>query len=109
MSGESSEAVRALEEMSNQVVNNRANADIVPPGERPCPICGKKMHIEVQYGIHLDVCSLHGVWLDLGELPAILSNVRTGNRINRQSAIRRARREGKMSGALFGAWSLLFD
>ncbi|HET6429919.1 MAG TPA: zf-TFIIB domain-containing protein [Phycisphaerae bacterium] len=81
----------------------------VPPGQRPCPICGRHMDVETFLGVSIDACNDHGVWLDRGELPAMIAKVRAGKRISRTTEIRRARREGKMSGALFGAWSLLWD
>jgi Zn-finger nucleic acid-binding protein len=109
MSENTDELARALEEMSGAVVPRCDNEKLVPSGRRPCPICGKTMHVERDFGIAIDVCAEHGVWLDLGELPAILARVRSGSRIQRSAAIRAAKRQGKVSGMLFGAWSLLWE
>jgi Zn-finger nucleic acid-binding protein len=86
-----------------------ANETLVPPGERECPICKGKMVVEHEYGITVDVCSEHGMWLDRGELAAVATRIRSGERIDRHQAVRRAKKDGKMSGAMFGVWSLLFD
>jgi Zn-finger nucleic acid-binding protein len=86
------------------------NDRIVPPGQRECPICKKKMDVEETWeGATIDACQEHGVWLDAGELPRILARVRAGDHIDRRAAVEKARRDGKMSGWLFGAWSLLLD
>lgn len=104
-----SEAFDFLAELERDEVNSQSNDSLVPPGQRECPICKRPMLVEVESGVHVDVCNDHGVWLDRGELPAIISRIRSGARISRTAAIRRAKREGKLSGAMFGIWALLFD
>ena len=51
-----------------------------PPVDRyralKCPHCGKEMRIEVYQQVHMDWCMDHGIWLDNGELEAILNNLR---------------------------------
>ena len=88
-----------------------SNDHLIPPGERPCPICAKKMQVEIEQGIPIDACPEHGVWLDRGELPSIISKIRRGERVNRIQLIReaKAKREGKKSGIILGVWSLLLD
>ena len=71
------------------------NDYLVPPGERECPICKKKMVVEVQEGASVDVCREHGIWLDFGELDEILSRIRRGGEINQRYAIRRAIEEDR--------------
>ncbi|MHC4225572.1 MAG: TFIIB-type zinc ribbon-containing protein [Planctomycetota bacterium] len=83
--------------------------DEVREGERPCPVCGERMTVEVKYDVHLDVCADHGIWLDKGELPAITMAVRDKGRRRRRQQVRDAKRSGKMQGAFFGFWSLLMD
>ncbi len=85
------------------------NNEIVPSGERPCPICGNHMDVEQMSGVNVDVCAKHGVWLDRGELPRILGSSAGLHRRKHADAIRRARQAGKTSGIIFGVWSLLFD
>lgn len=85
------------------------NAAIVPHGERSCPICGKRMIVEGQHGIRTDVCPEHGVWLDIGELAALISNVRSRDRVTQHREVRDAKREGIWKGAAFGTWAFLFD
>jgi Zn-finger nucleic acid-binding protein len=81
----------------------------VPPGQRPCPICGQHTQVESYHGLSIDTCPAHGLWLDRGELPTIIARVHSGRRLSRGAAIRQAKRDGKMSGALFGWLSLLWD
>ncbi len=90
-------------------VDVHANDDKVPAGQRPCPICGRHMRVEAHRSVSLDVCVEHGVWLDNGELNAILSQASRRRTAAVQSQIKEAKRSGKVSGALFGVWSLLFD
>lgn len=85
------------------------NEAMVPTGQRPCPICGNVMLAETHEGVVIDVCEQHGVWLDRGELPHIAARIRSGQFADRQAALRRARRDGKLSGALLGVWALLWD
>ena len=77
--------------------------------DKPCPICGKHMAVEDFNGVTIDACQNHGVWLDRGELPAIASRVGSRQRIRAVDAIRKARLDGKISGAMLGAWSLMLD
>ena len=85
------------------------NNEIVPSGERPCPICGKHMDVEQMSEVDVDVCAKHGVWLDRGELPRILGRHAASVRRKHAETIRKASRKGKESGVIFGVWSLLFD
>ncbi len=89
-----------------------SNDQLVPPGERECPICKEKMNAEVVEGVTLDSCQQHGVWLDFGELEAITTRIRRGQRINRAYAVKRAREEGlRTNNAMAGllAMSLMFS
>ena len=79
-------------------------------GDRPCPICGNLMQVESENGVEIDVCPDHGVWLDRDELAAILSDTvrkRARSRGALLKHIRRAKRDGKIAGAMLGWWSLL--
>ena len=103
------ETLDFLAELEREVEKLPSNDSIVASGERECPICKKKMRVELECGVRVDVCDDHGLWLDRGELPSIVSRIRSGERVNRYAAIRKAKRDGKISGTLFGVWSLLFD
>lgn len=85
------------------------NNEIVPGGERACPICGEHMDVEQMSGVNVDVCASHGLRLDRGELPRILSNSNAGVRRRHADSIRKAKWEGKPSALIFGVWSLLGD
>ena len=41
-----------------------------------CPECGETMNVEKLHDVHIDWCKEHGVWLDNGELEAMLNNLR---------------------------------
>ncbi len=92
-----------------QGVDTGDNADAVPPGRRACPICGQHMQVEAHDSIAIDICPRHGIWLDNGELPALLARARGDRAAQTRRRIRKAKRDGKVSGALFGVWSLLLD
>lgn len=74
-----------------------------------CPVCSQTMVTETHQGVQLDVCSAHGSWFDLGEVSSMIRRIRAGERVSRSRAVSEARREGKVGGILFGAFSLLFD
>jgi len=100
------DAIEFLNELEQGGPRPAASA---PQGQRPCPVCSEKMLLEDQYGVQIDVCPAHGIWLDRGELSAIAGRIRSGEKISRSRAIRQAKKDGKMSGAMFGVWSLFFD
>lgn len=54
--------------------------EVNPPVNRDrhlrCPVCSGPMGIEDLHGVALDWCKDHGVWLDSGELEAMLNNLR---------------------------------
>jgi len=59
-------------------VENSAATRIV---YRPCPTCSALMHRKNfggRSGVIVDVCTTHGTWFDLGELPRVLAFVETG-------------------------------
>ena len=85
------------------------NEEHVPPGDRKCVVCGERMTTERTHGIAAEVCRAHGVWLDSGELSALLDRVRTGERLDRDTAVSAAKHDGKLSGIFLGVLSLLLD
>ena len=86
-----------------------ARSTVHVASELECPVCRARMVVERAHGVPIDVCPTHGVWFDLGELPALLDRVRSGARVGMASALAEARKEGKIGEALFGLWSFLFD
>jgi Zn-finger nucleic acid-binding protein len=51
----------------------------------PCPDCGKLMNRKnygTRAGVVVDVCKEHGVWLDGGELGALLKWVKAGGKLH---------------------------
>lgn len=55
------------------------NSDLVPEGKRACPICGKTMLSSRQYGVLIDVCEAHGLWLDKGELAEVVGQIKSAD------------------------------
>jgi len=80
-----------------------------PPRTLACPVCGAAMEVVVKAKIPVDRCPLHGVWLDRGELEGLIQGL--GSRRGRavRLAAQSARNQGRVQGAVFGFWSLLFD
>jgi Zn-finger nucleic acid-binding protein len=60
-------------------------------------------------GVPIDSCPTHGVWLDTGELERLLENRERTMRAKYRRHLNQANRDGKLSGILFGWFSLLFD
>ena len=69
------------------------NAGLVPEGQRPCPVCRTPMPTEEAYGVTVDVCPEHGIWLDRGKLGSIERGVERREhrlaRVAREDADRR--------------------
>lgn len=66
-------------ESTGDATSRPANSQLVPEGQRPCPICGRLMHSSRQYGVLIDVCEDHGLWLDKGELAELVSQVKNAD------------------------------
>ena len=66
--------------------------EIFPPRDPErvlaCPHCAKPLQIEVYERVSMDWCPTHGVWLDRGEMEAILSNLRLDDAYLRRLALR---------------------
>jgi len=41
-----------------------------------CPVCGEAMESVEHHEVYIDWCREHGVWLDNGELEAMINNLR---------------------------------
>lgn len=103
-------------EIEQQMLDN-GTEKLAPSGRPQCPVCKEEMKVENYHGISVDVCELHGVWFDAGELPTLIERVkaraaasaRSGERSKRIEAVRQAKNEGKRAGTLFGVLSFLFD
>jgi Zn-finger nucleic acid-binding protein len=59
--------------------------------------------------VPVDVCEEHGIWLDRGELHEIIQRDWVQHADLDEERIQIARRQGKVSGALLGWLSLLWD
>jgi len=80
-----------------------------PVDQRACPVCDVPLVSTRVKGVTVDACEDHGIWLDNGELEEILSKQRRTMSLTKRNAIKRAKKDGKVSGALFGWLSLLVD
>jgi|SaaInlStandDraft_1057018.scaffolds.fasta_scaffold24121_2 Zn-finger nucleic acid-binding protein len=85
------------------------NTELVPEGERKCPICDDAMETHKENGVSIDVCKEHGVWTDVGEIEKIIGRATRRSRASERHVISRARSDGKLKGAFFGWWSFLLD
>lgn len=64
---------------------------IVPPRrdrQLACPVCGGTMETDDYHDVQIDRCRAHGVWLDAGEMEAILNNLRLDPAYVRGIAVR---------------------
>jgi Zn-finger nucleic acid-binding protein len=65
---------------SSFILEDLFRSEKKPPVNRdrklPCPICQGEMKIDEYKSVHIDCCKEHGIWLDEGELEAILNNLR---------------------------------
>jgi Zn-finger nucleic acid-binding protein len=75
----------------------------------PCPICREPLSPVRFKGVPIDTCERHGIWLDSGELESILRRRERTITTKARRELDRANRDGKVSGALFGWFSLFFD
>jgi Zn-finger nucleic acid-binding protein len=85
------------------------NAEIIPEGERRCPICEKTMTAEMEYGIQIDVCEEHGFWLDKGELGKLKGELLSHTSSSMDYLADEAKREERKKGIIFGWLSLSMD
>jgi Zn-finger nucleic acid-binding protein len=102
------EIIRKRRKKSDAAPN--LNHLIVKEGERPCPICKKKMATQICQESMVDVCAEHGIWLDNNELESILkvkkrARSKRQHRLNRQM-VTRAKKNGRLEGAMLGHWAL---
>jgi Zn-finger nucleic acid-binding protein len=94
--------IRAVLKTLEELHAASPNDEMVPPGKRPCPICQQLMSVESEYGVSVDVCQSHGVWLDVGELATIIARARGLGRINAHAlAAARKRRKDQAAAAGF--------
>jgi Zn-finger nucleic acid-binding protein len=85
------------------------NEDIVPEGERACPICGESMVIKRKRGVSIDVCEEHGVWMDRGEMGKIIERIRKRDALAYEKMLKKAKLEESSSWAVFCLLSLVPD
>lgn len=72
-----------------------------------CPVCREIMsrkNFGGSSGVVVDVCSIHGIWFDTGELPRILAFVESGGlaRARRREMEELARRKDRLEAAPIG-------
>jgi Zn-finger nucleic acid-binding protein len=65
------------------------------------------MNVSAKEGVVLDVCEEHGIWLDAGEMEEIQLKVALRKHKTQRSAVKRARKDGKLDGIMFGWFSLM--
>jgi len=53
-----------------------------------CPKCTSPMRLQYYEAVHMDWCQGHGIWLDKGELGAIMNNLRLNPLYTSKAALR---------------------
>ena len=99
-----SQFLASLASLSSEHDNDR----LVPPGHRPCPICGSLMQMRPRASINIDICADHGVWLDNGKLESIAENTSVSSRLRYRRDIEKVRSQEKIKG-IFGWLSFFLD
>lgn len=82
------------------------NDSIVPPGQRPCPICGVLMQARSRESIAIDVCPDHGIWLDSGKIESLTENISVSAKLKQRRDLEKVRNREKVKG-MFG-WATFF-
>lgn len=69
-----------------------------PRAPLPCPVCGKPMSFEREYyGVEVDVCEEHGLWLDATRMKTILNRAIADLETYYSRAVSEAERESRYS------------
>ena len=63
-----------------------SNRCVVPEGQRRCPICEYRMTSAHEKGVRIDICDDHGMWLDKGELRAIVRRSQQSDLVSKLKA-----------------------
>ncbi len=66
----------------------RASPEVDHSRALTCPVSGTTMKVERFHGVHMDWSPGHGVWLDNGELDAVMNNLRLDAKYMRGIALR---------------------
>ena len=56
-----------------------------------CPFCKQRMQLKQLEGVKVDVCDEHGIWLDKGEIEALMDS---------------AKQKGHADGLTSGLWNV---
>ena len=67
------------------------------------------METKAKNKIYIDICPEHGSWFDKGELLALIKLFQLRLEHIQKTALRKARKDGRMAGAVIGFWALLFQ
>lgn len=79
------------------------------PGVSPrrCPVCAAQLKVLKKASLTIDVCDEHGVWLDRGELEALMKRGQLGRKARRRIEEAARREEQQRTGGLLAILSLL--
>ena len=69
------------------LIRSKVKPPVDPDRKITCPVSGEQMRIVKYKGVHIDVSSA-GVWLDAGELEAIVNNLKLDPSYGRGMALR---------------------
>ena len=89
--------------------SGKPSAEERAKGDRPCPVCRGVMSLARKGKTAIDVCEEHGIWLDRGELEAIVKRSQIGQATRIHMAERRGRESGKLMAYWLDELAFLFD
>lgn len=101
-------AQKAKEILKATPKKDHPNTELIEEGERPCPICGKTMHMAAKNDLIIDLCTEHGIWFDSGELEKILKRAQARSNTKQRLAVSRAIKSIKRESLYSGVFSLLW-
>ena len=97
------EQLRELESLGSP---ESPNDQLVPSGQRACPICQQPMISSVKQGVAIDCCEEHGLWLDEGKLEAILDRIEKRSQLSRELAVQNTVRNERKKRGPFGGFEI---
>ncbi len=98
----------SLSDEFEEASTNRSNRELVPEGQRHCPIRGELMTSAHEKAVLIDVCQTHGIWLDKDELRGIIKHSQDSDLLTKLKARVAEEEEAARARARTGSFSLGF-
>ena len=79
----------------------------------PCPSCSRPMEMQTQEGVSIEVCLVHGIWLDAGELEEIIGKITARHALHADRLVEKAKRRTRAQAMrsvsdMMSAWWAMF-